>query len=440
MHENIYIVSTGKYYWWLYLDPSSGITDVWRKRFFETGELLSTLYTELMNKYEGKAIQDLLLYASLAEKAQAYVWTYIDYGIRTPIYRTLQWLTLAFPNKNEWSEIIKSCKSRKEKGVIRAFINDLTVHMRKEYTLVWSMIMNTLHEELKSEGGKLREHIKSILSLDIEEWEIADVKGLESELKASYVLIDHGKSFLPFSIMQAPITPSYMGPGTASGDLYLFEENLVVDVKTGWLDGKTGLPTYCYGKDCGKGLSGDLKNISDMHKLYGIRKGIGVIAEDGDYIYLAIYVPWRIWRIQGPLLQLKSAKLPFIIYMNNIEYTGVQKGVKPHKAVIEGNKLRLTISAYDIREQVSSEEKEKGISSVDVTLEFPGDPGVQVKGVTSWSKRDDKKFTMEFEVEVDKVKKSIIEYGGRRIIMARLVVKRGETGERLIYPVLAVTE
>jgi hypothetical protein len=422
------------------LDPSSDITDVWRKRFFETGELLSILYTELMNKYEGKAIQDLLLYASRAEKAQAYVWTYIDYGIRTPIYRTLQWLTLAFPNKNEWSEIIKSCKSRKEKGVIRAFINDLTVHMRKEYTLVWSMIMNTLHEELKSEGGKLREHIKSILSLDIEEWEIADVKGLESELKASYVLIDHGKSFLPFSIMQAPITPSYMGPGTASGDLYLFEENLVVDVKTGWLDGKTGLPTYCYGKDCGKGLSGDLKNISDMHKLYGIRKGIGVIAEDGDYIYLAIYVPWRIWRIQGPLLQLKSAKLPFIIYMNNIEYTGVQKGVKPHKAVIEGNKLRLTISAYDIREQVSSEEKEKGISSVDVTLEFPGDPGVQVKGVTSWSKRDDKKFTMEFEVEVDKVKKSIIEYGGRRIIMARLVVKRGETGERLIYPVLAVTE
>jgi len=53
--------------------------------------------------------------------------------------------------------------------MIRAFINDLTVHMRKEYTLVWSIIMNTLHEELKSRGGKLREHIKSILSLDIQE-------------------------------------------------------------------------------------------------------------------------------------------------------------------------------------------------------------------------------------------------------------------------------
>jgi len=292
------------------LDPSSNITGVWRKRFFETGELLSTLYTELMNKYKGKAIQDLLLYASLAEKAEAYVWTYIDYGIRTPIYRTLQWLTLAFPDRDEWGEIIESCKSREEEWMIRAFINDLTVHMRKEYTLVWSMIMNTLHEELKSQGGKLREQIKSILSLDIEEREIADVKGLESELKASFVLIDHGKSFLPFSIMQAPITPSYMGPGTASGDLYLFEENLVVDVKTGRLDGKTGLPTYCYGKNCRKGLSGDLKNISDMHRLYGIRKGIGVIAENGDYIYLAIYVPWRNWRIQGPLLQLKSAKPP----------------------------------------------------------------------------------------------------------------------------------
>jgi len=162
--------------------------------------------------------------------------------------------------------------------------------------------MNTLHEELKSGSGKLREHIKSILSLGIQEREIADVRGLESELKASYVLIDHGKPFLPFSIMQAPITPSYMGPGTASGDLYLFEENLVVDVKTGWLDGKTGLPTYRYDKrekDERKevSLSRDLKNISDMHKLYGIRKGVGVVAEDGDYIYLAIYVPWRIWRI-----------------------------------------------------------------------------------------------------------------------------------------------
>ena len=422
------------------MDPSSDIMDVWGKRFFETGELLSALYTELVNKYKGKVIQDLLLYASLAEEAQAFVWTYIDYGIRTPIYRTLQWLTLAFPDWDEWSEIIKNYRGREERGMIRAFINDLTVHIRKEYTLVWSMIMNTLHEKLKSGSGKLREHIKSILSLNIQEREIADVRGLESELKASYVLIDHGKSFLPFSIMQAPITPLYMGPSSASGDLYLFEENLVVDVKTGWLDRKTGLPTYRYDKRKKVGLSRDLKNISDMHKLYGIRKGIGVVAEEGDYIYLAIYVPWRIWRIQGPLLQLKSAKLLFIIYMNNIEYTGAQRGVKSHKAVIEGNKLRLTISAYDIREQGSGEGKEKGISGEDMALEFPGDLGVQVKGTISRNRGDDKRFTMEFEVDASKVGKSIIEYGGRRIVLARLVVNRGETRKRLVYPVLAVAE
>jgi hypothetical protein len=45
--------------------------------------------------------------------------------------------------------------------------------------------------------------------------------------------------------------------------------------------------------------------------------------------------------------------------------------VKPYKALFEGNKLRLTISAYDIREQRSEEEKEKGTSDGDVTLRFP---------------------------------------------------------------------
>gem|GEM_PF-4739074 len=45
--------------------------------------------------------------------------------------------------------------------------------------------------------------------------------------------------------------------------------------------------------------------------------------------------------------------------------------MKPHKAVIQSNKLRLTISAYDIREQVSNKEREKGVSSEDLTQEFP---------------------------------------------------------------------
>jgi hypothetical protein len=155
---------------------------------------------------------------------------------------------------------------------------------------------------------ELRKRVNGVLECDIQDHEIEDIKGLESELKASYVLIDHHKSFLPFSIMQAPITPSYIKPGSASGDLYLFEENLVVDIKTGneWLelDGKTMLPTYYYKG----GLSKDLKKIGNMRNLYGIRKGIGVIAERGDYIYLAIYVPWRDWRVQGLLLLLKSLK------------------------------------------------------------------------------------------------------------------------------------
>jgi hypothetical protein len=37
--------------------------------------------------------------------------------------------------------------------------------------------------------------------------------------------------------------------------------------------------------------------------------------------------------------------------MNNIEYAGEKRGAKPHKVVIGDNKLRLTISTCDIREQ-----------------------------------------------------------------------------------------
>jgi len=42
--------------------------------------------------------------------------------------------------------------------------------------------------------------------------------------------------------------------------------------------------------------------------LYGIRKGIGVIADYKGYLYLTIYVPWRNWKTQGSLHQLRSAK------------------------------------------------------------------------------------------------------------------------------------
>jgi hypothetical protein len=36
------------------LDFSSNVADTWRKRFFETGEFLSNLYIELVNKYGGR--------------------------------------------------------------------------------------------------------------------------------------------------------------------------------------------------------------------------------------------------------------------------------------------------------------------------------------------------------------------------------------------------
>ena len=411
---------------------------IWRNRFYKTGDLLGILYKKTFDKKGTRVKRDLLLYASQAEEIEEYLWVYLDYGIRTPVYRTLQYLRTAYPPKDGWSRIV-STRRGEDQEVIMSFINDLTAHIRKEYALAWSKILNRINDKLRKDDQLLK-RVKSALGLDEDQMiGIEDVKGLESELKAVYVLVDHGKSFLPFSIMQAPITPSFIGSWPASGDLYLFEENLVVDVKSGWLDKETKLPIYKYEKPH-EDLPGDLENIRDMGRLHGIRKGIGVLAEDKGYFYLAIYVPWRNWRTQGPLLQLKSAKLPFIIYMNNIEYTGAQRGVKPHKAVIEGTKLRLTISAYDIRERVSSEEKEKGISSEDMTLEFPRDPGVQVKGTISWNKGDDKRFTMEFEVDAGKVEKSIIGYGGEQIVLARLVVKRGETGERLVYPVLAVAE
>lgn|GEM_PF-7126741 len=55
--------------------------------------------------------------------------------------------------------------------------------------------------------------------------------------------MDHDKSFLPFLIMQALMTPSFIESWPASGDLYLFEENLVVNVKTGWLADEVQHPT-----------------------------------------------------------------------------------------------------------------------------------------------------------------------------------------------------
>ncbi len=432
------------------MDPSFNIMDMWKTRFSKTGRFLRILYEDLMNTYKGKAIQDLLVYASLAERTQEYGWAYIDYGIRTPVYRTFQWLGFVFPEGITWEVIIgsgkgkgkneiKCDKNEMNEEIVRNFANELSVHLLKEYMLVWSMILNVLHGKLDKDkldkNKELRERVKGVLGCDIQKHEIGDIKGLESELKASYVLIDHRKSFLPFSIMQAPIIPSYIRPGSASGDLYLFEENLVIDIKTGQLDEETKLPIYYYKG----GLSKDLRKISNMRNLYGIRKGIGVVAEDEDkdYIYLAIYVPWRYWRVQGPLLLLKSLKLPFIIYMNNVVCSDKQVGVKPHEVVIKNGELRLTVKAYDIREQQSKEGG--GVSSEDITLEFLGAPNARLKGTISRDEDNPRRFAIEFSVETSSVEKSIIRCNERQIVLTKLIVKHRNTEDTLTYPVLAIT-
>jgi hypothetical protein len=65
---------------------------------------------------------------------------------------------------------------------------------------------------------------------------------------------------------------------------------------------------------------------------------------------------------------------------------------------------------------------------------------VHVKGIITRKRIDDRRFTMEFGVEACKVKKSIIKYCRRRVVMARVLMNHGKTGKRLVYPVIAVTE
>jgi hypothetical protein len=177
-----------------------------------------------------KVVFDLLKFVTLAEKSQNYLWTYIDYGIRVPIYRTLQWVSISIPDN------IKNKLSKTS----RSLLDELSTHVLKEYTLIWSMILDSLYNYCENNKNELTKYFRDELGLDIvrdmdsksEKFPaIEDLKGVSAELKAIYVLIDHKKPLLPFSIMQSPIIPSHIRPGRASGDLYLFEENLVVDVR-----------------------------------------------------------------------------------------------------------------------------------------------------------------------------------------------------------------
>ena len=109
-----------------------------------------------------------------------------------------------------------------------------------------------------------------------------------------------------------------------------------LDNQGGRIYQKLGIPTY-YHKE--KGLSGDLKKISDLHYLYGIRKGIGIVTEDNTYIHFAVYVPWRKWQREEPLLYLKSVKLPMLIFMSKFRGGFIE----PHKAVVKDNGISLEI-------------------------------------------------------------------------------------------------
>jgi len=212
------------------LDLSS-IINIWMERFTKTSQLLSYLYAGLVKEDKEKIVFNLLKFVSLAEKSQNYLWTYIDYGIRVPIYRTLQWVSISIPDniKNKFSK------------TLRSLLDELSIHVLKEYTLIWSMILDSLYSCCENNKNELTKYFRDELGLDIVRDmdsksgklpAIEDLKGVSAELKAIYILIDHKKPLLPFSIMQSPIIPSHIRPGRASGDLYLFEENLVVDIKT----------------------------------------------------------------------------------------------------------------------------------------------------------------------------------------------------------------
>jgi hypothetical protein len=391
----------------------SSVPEHWKKRLDETGALLREIY-KLIGRDE--MVAELLKLATYAEKTQSYLWTYVDYGFRAPIYRTIQWLGFNV-DQSFWDNVIKV--NNKVDINRRVFIDRLHVHLLKEHTLVWSKVMDSLARRVEKGKEELLELIKSVIGHIIAgdpsvDPALKDLKGIATELKACYVLIDHEKPFLPFSIMQAPITPSYIRPGATSGDLFLFEENLVVDVKGGWLHKKTGYPER-------RDLSRDLKNVSNMHTLYGIRKGIGVVAEDEKHIYLAIYVPWRRWRTQGPLLLLKSLKLPLLIYMNNVS----DRGVELPKAIIKDSKLNFTLIGY-VLEGWPEEVKE-------VKLQVLESPDIVLKPSIS---RNGRRLTLEFSIDANTVYKRIIEVGKKHVMLAELHVTYGDA--QLKYPLVVV--
>jgi hypothetical protein len=387
-----------------------------------------------MKEDKEKVMLNLLRFVSLAEKSQDYLWTYIDYGIRVPIYRTLQWLSISLLNDIR-KELAKTSKD---------FLDEFSIHVLKEYVLVWNMILDSLYNYYENNRIELIKYFKKELGLDIscdmdksgKLPAIEDLKGVSAELKAIYILIDHKKPLLPFSIMQSPIIPSHIRPGRASGDLYLFEENLVVDIKTSNAI-EDGFPTYYIGR---RNLRTDLDGIGRLQHLYGIRKGIGVVADDGVFIRLVVYVPWR--DIRSPLLDLSSPKLPLVIYMNNIS----EMGVNPHKLEVRGDEVEIIITGYELGRDLSTGNVVlEEITSNDVLLKlFKNKNELELRGEVERGSEDRRVLTIKFRSEQSKLRDFIVQVGEIKAVQARLVVtyryreQSKENENRVKYPVIAL--
>jgi len=279
------------------------------------------------------------------EVNQDFTFALTDYAFVTPVYRCLQWLP--FPDDLSPEDIIHCLQT-----------------LRKEYLYAWSLLLELLSSDKYTK--LLRDIVGTVWHdrkfQDIDEAALTYLKGMASELKACYVLVDFRKAFLPLALMQAPITP-WPFIGAVSGDVYLFDENLIIDIKSGWLN-EEGLPTY-YIRRGGKTLSlkTDLRKISDMERLYGVRKGIGVVAQDGKMkIHLAIYVPWK--GPTSPLLHLTSIKPP-ILFMAHRNFSPLQVIAEEGKDLITIQALKTYDAIYKLHSKITIKIDEIRLTGMD---------------------------------------------------------------------------
>lgn len=380
------------------------------KSLEKTFRIIEAVFYGILGRDEGT--KGLLQIIDNIERRQEYLWKYVDYGIRTPVFRNMQWV---------WYGPEYKARGR----TIETPLLEVNIHLLKEYFQAWF----TLLDSLRGKGRGLETLLRQVadkVGTKYDDGALGELKGgVSAELKACYVLADCRKPFLPFSIMQAPVVPSVVRL-TASGDLYLFEENLVIDVKGGWLVEEEGigkLPTYYYGK--GRNLSSDLGKCSDLHRLYGIRKGVGVVAEEEEAIHLSVYVPWRRWRADGPLLYLTSAKLPFLTYIHRANF-------ETYKGSIRGGTLAVELEALMLfeREGPWTDGSKWAVRVYGLISRARGGAG----GKVEFEQKRGELYSVSVEIPI--TDRDIIEYQGRKYLAFDLV--HGE--KHLKVPVLVAVE